>query len=167
VQGPEIIISNERAMLMETGGGLMQAKHLITSDPFLCINSDTLWIDGPSTALNMLAAQWDDAHMDALLLVVPHARAQNSDGRGDFYMDQNGRLARRSPMRVAPFVYAGIQIISKRLLVDAPAGPFSTNLFWDRSLKAGRCYGVVHQGLWFEVGTPQAIIRTETLLTNG
>ena len=167
VDGIDIIISDERAMLMETGGGLMQAAHLIPDDPFICSNSDNLWIDGPTDALNLLAARWDDDEMDALLLVVPHARANNHRGRGDFYLDANGRISRRKPSRVAPFVFCGIQMISKRLLVDAPAGPFSTNMFWDRAIAAGRCFGMVHQGLWFDVGSPEAIPRTEMLLSDG
>jgi N-acetyl-alpha-D-muramate 1-phosphate uridylyltransferase len=165
--GIDIIISDERAQLMETGGGLMQAKHLIPDDPFLCVNSDNLWIDGPSDALHLLAARWDDPAMDALLLVVPQARAHNHSGKGDFHLDPLGRITRRRTGRVAPFVYTGIQMISKRLLNDAPDGPFSTMLFWERAIAAGRCFGVVHQGLWFDVGSPAAIPATEAMLADG
>ena len=165
--GIDIIISDERAQLMETGGGLMAAKHLIPDDPFLCVNSDNLWIDGPTDALHLLAARWDDATMDALLLVVPQARAHNHSGKGDFHLDPLGRITRRRTGRVAPFVYTGIQMISKRLLNDAPDGPFSTMLFWERAIVAGRCFGVVHQGLWFDVGTPAAIPATEAMLADG
>jgi N-acetyl-alpha-D-muramate 1-phosphate uridylyltransferase len=167
VDGLDIIVSDERAQLMETGGGLMQAKDLIPDDPFICVNSDNIWVDGPTDALNLLAARWDDDAMDALLLVIPHARANNNSGRGDFHLDAGGRLSRRKHGRVAPFVYSGVQMISKRMLVDAPAGPFSTNIFWDRAMAKGRCFGLVHQGLWFDVGTPQAIPRTEAMLADG
>lgn len=167
VHGIDVIISDERTLLLETGGGLMQAAPLIPDDPFICVNSDNLWVDGPTDALNLLAARWNDDEMDALLLVVPQARANNHSGRGDFYLDPNGRISRRKPSRVAPFVYCGIQMLSKRLLVDAPEGPFSTNLFWDRAIAAQRCFGMVHQGLWFDVGTPAAIARTEFHLADG
>ncbi len=79
-------------------------------------------------------------------------------------MDCEGRLRRREKARIAPFVYTGIQIVSKRLLREAPEGPFSTNILWDRAIEEGRCFGVVHQGLWFDVGTPEAIGATETAL---
>jgi N-acetyl-alpha-D-muramate 1-phosphate uridylyltransferase len=167
VEGLEIIVSDERAQLLETGGGLMKAKDLIPDDPFICVNSDNIWVDGPTDALNLLAARWDDDAMDALLLVIPHARANNNNGRGDFHLDPAGRVYRRKPGRVAPFVYSGVQMLSKRMLVDAPGGPFSTNILWDRAIAAGRCFGVVHQGLWFDVGTPQAIPRTEAMLADG
>ncbi len=101
--------------------------------------------------------------MDALLLVVPLARANCHRGQGDFHMDASGKLSRRRPARVAPFVFTGIQIVSRRLFDEAPAGAFSTNLLWDRAIAAGRAYGVVHQGLWFDVGTPGAIGATENL----
>lgn len=167
VSGIDIVVSDERAQLLETGGGLMHAKDLIDADPFLCVNSDNLWVDGPVNALRLLAGRWDDAEMDALLLLVPQARANNHSGKGDFHMDAMGRLSRRKPSRVAPFVFTGIQMMSKRLLVDAPEGPFSTNLFWNRASAAGRCYGVVHQGMWFDVGSPEAIPATEAMLADG
>ena len=162
--GLEVVISDERRLLMETGGGLVQAAALIDSDPFLAINSDNLWIDGPADTLKLLASHWDDSKMDALLLLVPLARAQNHRGMGDFHMDRQGRLRRRDKSRVAPFVFTGIQILSKRLLRDAPEGPFSTNVLWTRAIAEGRCFGAVHQGLWFDVGTPRSIKLTEATL---
>jgi len=162
--GLEVVISDERKLLMETGGGLVQAADLIDSDPFLAINSDNLWIDGPADTLKLLASHWDDSKMDALLLLVPLARARNHRGIGDFHMDRQGRLRRRDKSRVAPFVFTGIQILSKRLLRDAPDGPFSTNLLWNRAIAEGRCFGAVHQGLWFDVGTPRSIKLTEATL---
>jgi MurNAc alpha-1-phosphate uridylyltransferase len=164
--GLEVVISDERDLLMETGGGLVKASPLIDSDPFLALNSDNLWIDGPADTLKLLASQWDDEKMDALLLLVPLARALNHNGMGDFHMDRTGRIRRRERSHVAPFVFTGIQMASKRLLRDAPEGPFSTNLLWDRAIEEGRCFGAVHHGLWFDVGTPQSIGLTETALEN-
>ena len=166
--GIEVVVSDERARLMETGGGLAQARDLLGPEPVLVANSDNLWVDGPVDAIRLLAARWDDAAMDALLLVVPLARAHNHEGRGDFHLSPDGRIVgRRAPGRAAPFVYTGVQIIHPRVLVDHPAGPFSTNLFWNRAIEAGRAYAVVHEGLWFDVGTPGAIARTEAALADG
>ena len=162
--GLEFAISDERGLLMETGGGLVQAAELIDSDPFLAVNSYNYWVDGPADTLKLLASHWDAAKMDALLLLVPLARAQNHRGMGDFHMDRQGRVRRREKGRVAPFVFTGIQIMSKRLLRDAPEGPFSTNILWDRAIEEGRCFGAVHQGLWFDVGTPKSIKLTESAL---
>jgi MurNAc alpha-1-phosphate uridylyltransferase len=162
--GLEVAISDERSLLLETGGGMVKAAPLIDADPFLVVNSDNLWIDGPADTLKLLASHWDGSKMDALLLLVPHARAENHRGRGDFHMDREGRLRRRERSHVAPFVYTGIQMVSKRLLEGAPEGPFSTNLLWDRAIEEGRCFGAVHQGLWFDVGTPQSIKATELTL---
>ena len=168
VKGIEIVVSDERGQLMETGGGLVQARDLIGDRPFLCVNSDNLWVDGPMDAIRQLAQQWDDARMDALLLLVPLARANGHGGQGDFRLDAFGRIVeRRKPGRLAPFVYTGVQILSPRLIADWPEGPFSTNLFWNRAIEAGRAWGVVHQGLWFDVGTPQAIGATEAMLADG
>jgi MurNAc alpha-1-phosphate uridylyltransferase len=164
----EVLISDERKRLMETGGGIVQARDLIGDAPFLCVNSDNLWIDGPADAIRELAALWDDERMDALLLLVPLARAANHRGRGDFTLAADGRITgRRGRRSVAPFVFTGVQILSPRLFTDVPEGPFSTNLFWDRAIEAGRAFGVVHQGLWFDVGTPEAIAQTEAVIGHG
>ena len=164
--GLDVVISDERDLLLETGGGLVQAAPLIDSDPFLSLNSDNLWVDGPADTLKLLASHWDDAKMDALLLLVPLARALNHKGMGDFHMSRGGRLRRRDRSHVAPFVFTGIQMLSKRLLRGAPEGPFSTNILWDRAIEEGRCFGAVHQGLWFDVGTPTSIKLTEAALQN-
>jgi len=164
--GLDVAISDERPLLMETGGGMVQAAPLIDSDPFLALNSDNLWVDGPADTLKLLASQWDGTRMDALLLLVPLARALNHSGMGDFHMDRTGQLRRRDKSHVAPFVFTGIQMVSKRLLRDAPQGPFSTNILWDRAIEEGRCFGAVHHGLWFDVGTPKSIPMTEAALEN-
>jgi MurNAc alpha-1-phosphate uridylyltransferase len=164
--GLDVTISDERSLLMETGGGLVRAAPLIDCDPFLALNSDNLWIDGPADTIKLLASQWHGDKMDALLLLVPQARARGHKGMGDFHMDRAGRLRRRERSRVAPFVFTGIQMVSKRLLRDAPGGPFSTNVLWDRAIEEGRAFGAVHQGLWFDVGTPQSIALTEAALEN-
>lgn len=163
----DVSISDERDLLLETGGGMIKAEPMIDSDPFLVVNSDNYWVDGPADTLKLLASHWRDGEMDALLLLVPQARAGNHGGLGDFHLDGIGRLSRRGKSKVAPFVYTGIQIVSKRLLRDAPEGPFSTNILWDRAIEEGRCFGIVHQGLWFDVGTPAAITATEHALQHG
>jgi len=162
-----IRISDERHELMETGGGLVQAQKLIDEDVFFCINSDNLWTDGPKNSLQRLADRWDEKDMDALLLLVPQTAAYNYRGSGDFKLDDLGRVARRSPNRQAPYIYSGIQLLSKRLLIDPPLGPFSTNILWDRAIEQGRLYGLVHEGEWFEVGSPEAIKPTEDRLSGG
>ncbi len=168
VSGIEIAISDERDQLLETGGGLVRALPLIDADPFLAVNSDNLWIDGPVDTLRLLASHWDEERMDALLLLVPLAVAHCHGGQGDFHMSPTGLIRRKRPGTVAPFVFTGIQMISKRLLAgEVPAGPFSTNLLWDRAIAARRCYGAVHQGLWFDIGAPLNIRKAEELLAQG
>ena len=160
---PAVTISDERAMLLETGGGMIKAQARLP-DPFFCLNSDNIWLDGPRNAFRELSERWDPEQMDALLLVVPHARAMNFAGKGDFHLDPFGKIRRRSAGRIAPFIYTGIQIVSHRLLRDPPEGSFSTNVLWERALQEGRLYGLPFNGLWFEVGTPGSIRPTEEAL---
>ena len=162
-----IAISDERTRLLETGGGMVKALPLLTGDPILIVNSDNIWTDGPQDSIANLARHWDGERMDALLLVIRQASATGHRGKGDFHMDAAGRLSRRRPGRVAPFVYTGVQLVSRRFLDGAPDGPFSTNILWDRAIDAGRLYGVAHMGQWFDVGTPASIAPTEAALIDG
>jgi N-acetyl-alpha-D-muramate 1-phosphate uridylyltransferase len=161
----DVSISDERALLMETGGGLVQAEPLIASEPFYCLNSDAIWTEAAEVdALRRLADMWDGDRMDGLLLIVPRDRAFQHPGKGDFSLDAQNRLVRRGQRDSAPYVYTGNQLISHRLLRDAPEGPFSTNILWDRAISEGRLFGLVHKGDWFDIGSPQAIAPTEAAL---
>lgn len=163
---PKCVISDEREQLLETGGGMVRARPLLP-DPFFCVNSDNLWLDGPVNAFRQLSDAWNADVMDALLLLVPHTGASNFQGKGDFHLDPLGHISRRRSGRIAPFIYTGIQIVSHRLLRDPPSGPFSTNVLWSRAIEEGRLYGTTFSGKWFEVGSPEAIAPTEAALQRG
>lgn len=163
---PSVVFSDERAALLETGGGMVKAwRSGLLPDPFYCLNSDNIWIDGPRNTLLDLSDAWDAERMDALLLLVPRERAFEHRGKGDFHLEPDGRLRRRGPDEdSAPYIYIGAQIASHRLLRDAPEGAFSTNVLWNRAMAEGRLYGVVHAGEWFDLGTPEAIAPAEARL---
>lgn len=160
-----VAISDERDVLRDTGGGLVHALPLIHEDPFLCVNADNWWTNDGQNAFARLMEHWDDNRMDVLMLVVPFDQANNTQGVGDFDMNEDGLLARRKQGSSGAFVWTGIQLLAKRLIVDPPETVFSTNVFWDRAIAAGRCFGIVHQGLWFDVGYPDAIKATENKLS--
>ncbi len=160
----DVRISDERDLLRDTGGGLVQALPLISDDPFICVNADNWWTNVSENAISQLMAHWDETRMDVLMLLIPLETAYNSQGIGDFNMDADGRLSRRQGDAPASYVWTGIQMLSKRLIVDPPADVFSTNIFWDRAIAQGRCIGMVHDGLWFDVGYPAAIAATEAKL---
>lgn len=162
-ESPQILVSDERAGLLETGGGVVKALPLLGDDPFFVLNGDSFWLDGETPALVRMRAAWRDA-MDALLLVAPTGRCVGYDGAGDFDLEADGRLVRRKPGGAAGHVFAGCYLAHPRLFRDAPAGTFSTNLVWDRAGAEGRLYGLGHDGLWLHVGTPEAIGLAERAL---
>ncbi len=167
-KSPEVTISDEQDLLLETGGGMVKAHAAgLLPDTFFSLNSDNIWLDGPYDAFQELSEGWDADAMDALLLLVPHTGAHNYRGKGDFQMDAAGRISRRRSGRIAPFIFSGIQLVSERLLRDAPEGPFSTNILWDRAIEEGRLFGLCFAGDWFEVGNPAAIAPTEAALKRG
>ena len=158
---PQIVISDERGLLLGTGGGVKKALPELGTAPFFHINSDTIWIDGVKPNLARLADAFDPAAMDALLLLAPTASSIGYSGRGDFTMSPEGTLFRRGEQEVAPFVYAGAAILSPALFKGAPSGELSLTTLFERAAQAGRLHGVRMEGLWMHVGTPDAIAQAE------
>ena len=128
------------------------------------VNGDAFWLNGPHPALARLAEAFDPAQLDAVLLVYRTAHVRAEVGFGDFMVDKLGRLRRRGEREVVPYVYAGVQVVSPALFADAPDGPFSMNLLWDRALAADRVRAVVHDGLWFHLSTPADLSDAELIL---
>ncbi len=158
---PQVVISDERGLLLDTGGGVVKALPELGDAPFFHINSDTIWIDGVKPNLTRLAEGFDPTTMDALLLLASTTGSVGYDGRGDFAMAPDGRLQRRAERAVAPFVYAGAAILSPALFDSAPQGAFSLTTLFDRAAEAGRLAGLRLEGLWMHVGTPESITEAE------
>ena len=163
---PNVVVSDERGELLETGGGIKRALPLLGTRPFLLLNSDSLWIDGARSNLMRMIEAWHPERTDILLLVAPVATSLGFEGRGDFFMEADGRLQRRGERDGAPFVYAGVAILKPQLFDDTPDGAFSLNLLFDRAIVAGRLHGLPLDGQWLHVGTPDAIAAAEERLAS-
>ena len=161
---PRIVISDERGLLLDTGGGVLKALPELGEAPFFLINADTIWIDGVKPNLARLAEAFDPLTMDALLLLAPTAGSVGYAGRGDFSMASDGRLRKRAEREVAPFVYAGAAILTPALFAGSPPGAFSLTRLFERAADAGRLHGLRLEGLWMHVGTPDAIAAAEAAI---
>jgi MurNAc alpha-1-phosphate uridylyltransferase len=164
---PRILISDERAELLETGGGVKKALPLLGSQPFLHLNSDSLWIEPEGetsrSSLARMVAGFDAERMDILLLLARRDTSFGFDGRGDFHLQPDGRLIRRGADASAAHVFAGVAILKPSLFVDCPEGTFSLNLLFDRAIADRKLYGLELEGQWLHVGTPQAIAGANAL----
>jgi MurNAc alpha-1-phosphate uridylyltransferase len=161
---PRVQVSDERAQLLETGGGLKKARRLLGASPIWAANIDSVWIEGARPALPALATAWDPERMDACLLLAPLERTLGYDGKGDFFLAEDGRLAHRGQAPTAPYAYTGVQIIRPQAVDDGPDGPFSLFGVWMRMIERGRLYGVVMDGFWMHVGDPEALKAAEAKL---
>ena len=157
-----ITLSHEPELL-DTGGGVKQALPLL-GEEFFVLNSDVFWLNAKVPVLTRLARAWDSARLDALLLVQRTVTAIGYDGPGDFVVDPLGRLRRRAEREVAPHLYAGIEVLSRRFFDATPTGAFSLNPLWNRAIEAGRLEAIIHDGEWFHVGTPQGLAASEERL---
>lgn len=166
--GPPRIVLQREEKLLDTGGAVLAALPILGPDPFFVVNGDSVWLDGPAApALARLAAAADFSELDALLLVQGAFQAKGEVGAGDFFIDPLGRIRRRRPREIAPYVYAGVQLLHPRLFAGAPDGAFSTNVLWDRAIAADRVRALVHDGLWFHLSTPPDLAAAEATFQSG
>ena len=163
-QRPRIVISDERAHLLGTGGGIAKALPQLGDKPFYLVNSDTVWLDGVRPNVTRLGEAFDPETMDALLLLAPTTGSVGYSGRGDFAMLPDGRLRRSGENEVVPFVYAGAAVLSPRLFAGAPSGAFALTPLFERAGDAGRLFGLHLEGVWMHVGTPEAVAAAEAAL---
>ncbi len=161
---PEIVISDERDALLDTGGGCVRALPLLGDEPFVIHNSDSVWIERCQSNIARLLDAWNDVRMDSLMLLAPRATSLGYDGKGDFNISSDGRLTRRAPHEMAQHVFAGVSIVHPCMFKGETERPFSLNRVWDRAIAAGRLYGITLDGLWMHVGTPAAVIEAEALI---
>lgn len=163
VEKPRIVISDERERILDSGGGVRKALPHLGQGPFFILNADAIWIDGPRPSLLRLADHWDPEAMDILLLLAHSSSATGWGNRGDFAMDQNGRLRRAARHEVTPFVYAGAGIWKPELFEGRPE-VFSLNRLFDEAAEKGRLHGLRLDGIWMHVGTPDAIPEAENAI---
>ncbi len=161
-----IQICDESDAILDTGGAIANALPLFRDKPFFAQNSDSLWVEGMGHTLARMQERWDPEKMDALMLLAPCATSIGYEGRGDFEMAADGRLERRAEMKLAPFVWTGLQIVHPRLFNDAPSGRFSINPLWDKAIENERLFGIRLDGVWMHVGTPEAKSEAEMFLTD-
>ncbi|MGH6735542.1 MAG: nucleotidyltransferase family protein [Methyloceanibacter sp.] len=162
-RAPKTLVSDERGLLLDTGGGAKRALADLGAGPFFIHNSDSVWSEGPLPALPQMLDLWDPQRMDCLLLLAPLATSIGYAARGDFDMTADGRLSRRGDKERVPFAFAGVSLCEASLFDGAPEGPFSLNLLWDRALVNGRLFGVRLDGRWMHVGTPASLEEAEAL----
>lgn len=160
---PEIYVSDERDLLLDTGGGISRALPELGEDAFFVLNCDSLWHETAVPLLEQLRNAWDDATMDCLLALAPTRGSLGYDGAGDFERAADGTLTRRAGA-TAPFVNTGAYLIHPRVFKGAPSKPFSMNVIWDALIAEGRLHGIAMDGLWMHVGTPEALAEAEARL---
>lgn len=166
-QRPEILISDETGALMNSGGGLAKGLRLLGPEPVLVLNADLFWVgerQGEETNLRRLASYFDPARMDMAMLCVRLEDATGHNGKIDFSMDAEGRLTRFDTAHGKPVVYAGAFAMMPSLFSDAPEEPFNLNIYFDRAIAAGRLHGLMLDGHWITVGTPEAIAEAEAVV---
>lgn len=161
---PDILISDERRKLLDTGGGIIKALPILGSNPFIIHNSDTTWIEKEQNWIKALINAWNPDRMDILMILARRSQSIGYEGDGDFFIEKTGVLRRREKKSIAPFVFTGVSIAHPRIFLHAPQEPFSLNVLWDRAIEHNRLHGISVDGTWMHLGTPTALQAAEEKL---
>jgi N-acetyl-alpha-D-muramate 1-phosphate uridylyltransferase len=161
---PKIIFSREETLL-DTGGGVARALPWL-DEVFFVVNGDVMWFDGAAYALTRLAQAFEPERMDAVLLFQRTANAVGYEGDGDFFLDPLGTPRRRREREIAPYIFAGIRILHRRLFDGVTDAVFSVNRLFDKAIATGRLSAIVHDGEWYHVSTPDGLAQTRERLAS-
>ena len=161
---PRIEISHETELL-DTGGGVARALPLL-EDVFFVVNSDVFWLDGEDRALQRLATAFDPERMDVILLLQRTETAVGYEGAGDYLIDASGNPHRRGEHELAPFLFAGVQLLHRRSFAGISDRVFSLVRLFDRGEATGRLHAIVHDGEWYHIGTPQGLASSRERLSS-
>lgn len=163
---PRFTLTHEE-VLLDTGGGIKNGLSSMGDGPFYIVSGDSFWADGPSgNTLRRMAAAWDPAQMDLLLMLQPLSRLHTDHAVGDYDMQSDGRIV-RSKNQTGAYMWTSIRVCDKRLFDNTPDGPFSFLTLMDRAESRGRLYGMVHDGEWYHITTPDDLVQIDTELTKG
>lgn len=157
----QIIISHE-VDILETGGGVAKALHHFNGNAFFAVNSDVIWFEEEAPALRLLSSRWRE-HLDGMLLLHCCETVIGYEGPGDFSMEGDGNLVRRTQDGTAPYIYTGMQILHPRLFEGCPQGAFSLNLLYNKAINAfpPRLKSAVHEGTLLNAGDLKSKKLTE------
>ena len=160
---PRIVISDERAQALETGGGVKHALSLLGDAPVWVANIDSVWIEHGGSAIDAVAQAWDPATMDVCLMLASTVGSLGFHDSGDVFLD-DGVVRFKRPGETAPLVYVGVHICKPAIVAGGPDGPFSLTPIWRRLAAEGRLFGAVLDGQWMHVGDPGARDAAEARL---
>jgi MurNAc alpha-1-phosphate uridylyltransferase len=164
-RAPRIEFSDERAKLLDTGGGVKKALPRLGSGPFLINNADSVWIEGVGQNLVRLTEAWDGERMDCLMLLALASHSLGYQGRGDFAFEADGRIRRRrAEQELVPFAFTGVSMAHPRLFDGSPEAAFSLNVVWNTAIARGRAFGLRMEGIWMHVGSGDALVQAERQL---
>ena len=162
----EVLVSDERAGLLDSGGGIQHARPLLGEAPIFLANIDSLWLDEGEPPLESLKRAWDPELMDLVLMVVRRGHGIGFEGPQGFFMDASGRLTHSTdPDVVTPYANVGFGILDPTVLdTERRTGPFPIQPVWRRLQAEGRLFGAEMDAFWMHVGDPAARDAAEARL---
>ncbi len=152
----EIFYSDEGEIPLETGGGIVRALPLINSDSFIVVSAD-VWCDYDFSELRM-----PDVNNSCLVLVENPRHHPN----GDFVLSNGQVTLPMNRTNSQTLTYSGIGRLCKDMFASAQESVFPLNQIFRSAIDRQQLSGVVHAGIWFDVGTMERLAEAEAYQNN-
>ena len=144
----KISISNEEDLLLDTGGGVLKGTQNFGDKPFFVINPDTIWSKDYLEELKSLETFYFKNNKPTLLLVNKKASIDTSFS-GDFNLN-NKQISKDNENQ---FIFTGLQIINRSVLIDEKSKVFSMNKIWNKLIKEKKLQGLESNQKFYHLNT--------------
>jgi len=136
-------------VLLDTGGGILNATKKFKNDPFFVLNPDTIWSKDYYEELKILENSYLKNNKPILLL-VNKINSPDKSFKGDFNFKENNYIVRETSNQ---YIFTGIQIIDGSIFQTINEKVFSMNLVWDKMIKEKKLLGQKSSQTFFHVNT--------------
>ena len=144
----KIIISNEKDLLLDTGGGVKEGTKIFGKNPFFVINPDTLWLKNYSGEMQSLEKIYYESKKPCMLLVNKKLSFDTSF-KGDFNL-KNKIVSKEKENN---FIFTGLQLLDRNPLDTITKKVFSMNEVWDKLISESKLYGYESSQKFYHLNT--------------
>ena len=144
----KIDISNEKNLLLDTGGGVKEGTKIFDKNPFFVLNPDTLWLSNYLDEMKSLEKIYFENKKPSLLLVNKKLSFDTSF-KGDFNLKDN--IVSKDIEN--NFIFTGLQLIDRNCLNMINKKVFSMNEVWDKLIDENKLYGFESRQKFYHLNT--------------
>ena len=154
----KITVSNEKDLLLDTGGGVKEGTKIFGKNPFFVVNPDTLWLTNYLIEMQSLERIYYESKKPCLLLVNKRL-SFDASFKGDFNL-KNNIISKDNEKN---FIFTGLQLLDRNHLDSITKKVFSMNEVWDQLISEKKLYGYESRQKFYHLNTEDMLNKISNL----